>query len=176
MGGCISRGAGTRALTCGRGATSRQHPQPLRRFREHGGLGRGCLLGTEGVRTPHPVWGSTRTPVLRFHLRPRFPVSVSSFCVSTSLRGLCPAESGRLSESLSQSPSVSLLSVSLSVWVCSGFLPLSPWFLSAFLFRHLCVFPSVSVSTVSAFPCLCLCPSPRVSSSVFPASHLHLRL
>lgn len=90
--GSVMESRGLHILDCGyqgpnaeSGATtSSQHPQPLLRFGERGGLGRGCLLGTEWVRTPPPRLGQPSAPrVLR--RRPRPPVSGSRLPVPPHL-------------------------------------------------------------------------------------------
>lgn len=177
-------GGDTRSLPWVGGATSSQHSQLLLCSRENGRLGRGCLLGTEGAL--RHVWGSPPSPSLP--LPPPSCVWVSSFCLSTSLGGpvlqslaasLSPFACAPVSQSLTLISVPLVPSVPGSVLCLFGVLSLCPWFLSAFLFRHLCVLcpclslPSllscVSISSVSvgvSLSLLCLSPSFSPSPSV----------
>lgn len=131
--------------------------------------GEGCLLGTEGVRTPPPRLGqppSSRSPPPP----PPSCVWVSPFCASTPLRVLGPAESACLSESLtpsvSLSPCLGLVQLSVSVLGLSPCLPLSP---------SLCV--SLGLWSLRSQPSsLSLSISAWVFLSLPFLSHLHLCL
>lgn len=142
--------------------------------------GEGVSWARRGREHPTP---SPAAPPCVLHPRPRLPVSAS-------LRGLCPAESGRLAKPLclyaclSVSHSSSLSLFSLCAWVCS--VPLqaqspSLWLLSASPFRHLlslsvspapgvslglpCLFPliSVSVSGIWSLPLSPLAPGSQLA-------------
>lgn len=129
-------GRGYRSPNAESGATtSSQHPQPLLRFGQRGGLGRGCLLGTEDANTPAPS-GAAPRPSRSPPPPPPSCVWVSPFRASTPLSGLGPAESACLSESLTPSHSLSMPGSGLAFCFSPGSLP-------AFLFRHLCVSPGL---------------------------------
>ena len=135
--------------------TSSQHPQPLLRFGRRGGLGRGCLLGTEGVRTPPPRLG--QPPAL-------LCLGLASRCLHTppwsrSCRAcLYLRVPDSLRRTLCPCPGLVRLSVSaLGLSLPSSF--------------AISVFPRVScLSRVSACLGLCLSPSPRGSSCLPPSS------
>lgn len=174
--GSVMESRGLHILDCGyqgpnaeSGATtSSQHPQPLLRFGERGGPGRGASWALRGCEHPRPVWGSPPPRVLR--LRPRPPVSGSRLSVPPHLSGFSVLPSLPVSESLtpsvSLSPCLGLVQLSVSVLGLSPCLPLSP---------SLCV--SLGLWSLRSQPSsLSLSISAWVFLSLPFLSHLHLCL
>lgn len=151
--GAAYPGWGHQGLSTGWG----RHQQPTcsapPAFQRAWGAGRGRLLGTEGARTPHPVWESPHSLVL--HLRPRLPVSGYPVSVCVHPSGVCALRSLAASvgpSPVSQALGFSLLSPPLLGLVCV--LP-SPRFLCLPLSPSLCV--SLRLSLLSQRACVCLC-------------------